>query len=75
MARVEEGEGRLPLKDKISGTSLQVQWLRFPAPSAGGLDLISDQRTRSYVLQLRIHMFQLKIPNAATKMEDAVCHS
>ena len=74
MARVE-GEGRLPPKDKVSGTSLQVQWLSLPAPSAGGLGLIPGQRTRCHTLQLRIHMLQLKIPNAAMNMGNAVCHS
>ena len=34
------------------GTSLVVQWLRLCAPSAEGLGLILDQRTRSHMLQL-----------------------
>ena len=39
-----------------------VQWLRLWAPNAGGLGLIPDQGSRSY-------MPQLKIPSAATKTQ------
>ena len=52
---------------RISGTSLVVQWLRLHAPNAGGLGSMPDQETRSFMLQLRVRMPQLKIPNAATK--------
>jgi len=41
-----------------------VQWLRPRAPSAGGPGLIPSQGTRSHMLQLRVHMPQLKIPHA-----------
>ena len=44
------------------GTSLVVQWLRCSAPNAGGLGSISAQGTRSHMLQLRVHMPQLKYP-------------
>ena len=43
-------------------TSLVVQGLRLWAPNAGGLGLISDQGTRS-------HMLQLKILNASAKTQ------
>ena len=49
--------------------SLVVQWLRLQAPHAGGRDSIPDQGTRSHVLQLRVHMPQLKIPPATTKTQ------
>ena len=35
------------------GTPLLVQWLRLHAPNAGGLGLILDQGTRSYLQQIR----------------------
>ena len=37
-----------------------VQWLRLHAPNAGGLGLIPGQGTRAHILQLRVHMLQLK---------------
>ena len=43
-------------------TSLVVQWLRLHAPNAGDLGLIPGQGTRSHVLQLGVHMLQLKTP-------------
>ena len=45
-----------------------VWWLRVHAPSAGGLGLIPGQGTRSRVLQVRVHMTQLKIPRATAKI-------
>ena len=51
----------------FSGTSLVVQWLGFHAPSTGVLGSSPDQGTRSHMLQLRVHMPQLKILRAATK--------
>ena len=36
------------------GTSLVVQWLPVPAPSAGGQGSIPGQGTRSHVTQLRL---------------------
>ena len=45
------------------GTSLVAQWLRLPAPSAGGSGSIPGQETRS-------HMPQLKILHAAAKIQD-----
>ena len=44
-------------------TFLVVQWLRLYAPNAGGPGSIPGQETRS-------HMPQLKIMQAAAKMED-----
>ena len=57
------------LKISRGGTSLVVQWLRLRAFSAGGQGSIPDQGTRSQMLQLRIHVPQLKIPHAATKTQ------
>ncbi|TEA25080.1 hypothetical protein DBR06_SOUSAS6010062, partial [Sousa chinensis] len=47
--------------------SLVVQWLRLRIPNAGGPGSIPGQGTRSHMLQLRVHMPQLRIPHAATK--------
>ena len=44
--------------------------LRLHNPDAGGSDSIPGQGTRSHMLQPRIHMPQLKMLHAATKMED-----
>ena len=46
------------------GTSLVVQWLRLCPPHAGGLGSITDQGTRSHVMQQK-----LKILPAATKTQ------
>ena len=46
-------------------TSLVVQWLRLHIPTARALSLIPDQRTRSY-------MPQLKNLHAATHKKDSV---
>ena len=48
-------------------TSLVVRWLRIQAPKAGGPGSIPSQGTRSHMWQLRVHMLQLKITQAATK--------
>ena len=50
--------------------SLVVQWLRLHAANAGGLGSIPGQGTRSHMLQLRVHMPQLKIPHAAMKTKN-----
>ena len=55
-------------KGFLSGTSLVVQWLRLLTLNAGVLGSIPGQGTRSFMLQLRVHMLQLKIPQAATKV-------
>ena len=47
-------------------TSLVVQWLRFHTPNAVVCALVSDQGTRSHVLQLRVCIPELKILHAAT---------
>ena len=43
-----------------------VQWLRSPAPNAGGPGSIPGQGTRAHMLQLRVGMLQ--------KM-DPICHN
>ena len=63
------------LKQDHLGNSEVVQWLRFCAPSTGGLGLIPGQGTRSHMLQMsflmvqlkRFHILQLR-PSAAKKM-------
>ena len=50
----DEKRDHEPLKNKHRGTFLVVQWLRLQAPNAGGLALISGQRTRSCMPQLRL---------------------
>ena len=52
------------------GLSLEVQWLRRLAPSAGDLGSNLGQGTRSLTPQLRVCALQLKILKAAMKMED-----
>ena len=44
----------------MQGLSPVVQWLRLCAPNAGGLGSIPGQGTRSHMLQLRVHVPQLK---------------
>ena len=49
-------KGLVPVKadsarEGWSGISLVVQWLKLCAPNAGGLSLITGQRTRSCMLQ------------------------
>ena len=46
-----------------------VQWPRHHAPNAGALGSIPGQGTGAYMLQLRVHMPQLKILHAATKTQ------
>ena len=60
-------------QEVILGTSLVTQWLRLRAPSAGGPGSIPGQGTRSHMLQLRVHMLQLKILHATTK-DPACCN-
>ena len=48
-----------------------VQWLRIRAPNAESLGSVPDQGTGSYMPKLRVHMLQLKIPHAATEIEDS----
>ena len=47
-----------------------VQWLRLHTLNAGALSSNPAQGTRSYMLQLRVHMPQLKISRAAMKMQE-----
>ena len=49
-------------ENNFIGTSLVVQWLRLLAPNAQGLGSIPGQGTRSHMLQLRVHLLQLKDP-------------
>ena len=55
------------LKSPLYGTSLVAQWLRFCAPSAGGLGLIPGQRIRS-------HMHATTKSLHATTKEAACCN-
>ena len=54
-------------KIKQEGTSLVVQWLRLHAPNAEGPGSTPGQGIRIHILQLRVHMLQVKILYAATK--------
>ena len=49
----------------VDWTSLVVQWLRLWAPSAGSLDSVSDQGTKTHVLQLK--------PGAAKQINKYFC--
>ena len=51
------------------GTFPVAQWLRLQASNAGGLGSTPGQGTGSRMLQLRVHMPQLKIPHAKTKTQ------
>ena len=64
--QIEEGKGFKAWKKGKLGTSLVVQWLRFHARNAGGSGLIPGQETVSHVLNLRVHMSQLR---------DLACHN
>ena len=44
-----------------------VQWLRLQAPNTGGLGLIPEHGTRSYMPQVTVTMPQIKILHTATK--------
>ena len=50
-----------------------VQWLELLILNAGGSGSIPGQGTRSHMLQPRVCMLQLKIPQTAMKIEDPVC--
>ena len=54
----------LLFKNYSEGTPLAVLWLRLHAPNAGGPGLIPHRETRSHMLQIRAHVWQLK-PSAA----------
>ena len=45
------------------------QWLRFQAPNAVSLVLILGQRTESLMSQVRVHVWQLKIPRTKTETQ------
>ena len=51
-------------KEGWEGTSLVDQWLRLCVPKAGGRGPIPGQGTRPYMLQLRVHMLQLRLSTA-----------
>ena len=53
----------------VCDTFLVVQWLRLCTPDVAGQGSIPGPGTRSYMLQLRVHVLQLKIPHAATKID------
>ena len=44
-----------------------VQWLKLQAPDAGGLGSIPGQGNRPHMLQLRVHMLQLRAGTAKQK--------
>ena len=48
-----------------------VQWLGLHVPNAAGLGLILGQGTRSHMLQLRVHMPQLKILHATSSESES----
>ena len=48
------------IKTHALGASLAVQWLRLHTPNATGPGSFPGQGTRSHMLQLRVHMPQLK---------------
>lgn len=60
------------------GTSLVIQCLRLRAPVQGGPGSIPGQRASSHMLQLSVHMLQLKdltcCPHATMKIEDPSSH-
>ena len=56
------------------GTSQVVQWLRLHVPNAGDLGSIPGKRTRSHImLQIRVHVPQLRSPHTAMKTCVCVC--
>ena len=57
------------------GTSLVVQWLRLHVTNTGDPGSIPGQKTRSHLLQMRVHVPQLKSPHTATKSCVCVCVS
>ena len=60
-------------RTSIFGTSLVVQWLRVHALNTGGPDTIPDKGIRSYTLQPRVRMLQVKISHVPKKFKDFVC--
>ena len=57
------------------GASLVVQWLRLHEPNGRGLGWISDQATRSHMLELSVCLPQLKIPRDTRKIKDPMAAS
>ena len=57
--------------------SVVVQWLRLHAPNIGSLSSNPDQGTKSYILQLKVHMPQVKkkIPHATIKIKNPACYN
>ena len=49
------------------GTSLVVQWLSLCTPNSWGLCSIPGWGARCHMLQLRVHILQLKVPYAASE--------
>ena len=58
--KVKEESEKVGLKLDIQktkiGTSLVVQWLRFCAPTLGGLGLIPGQETIPYMPQVSVYI-------------------
>ena len=64
----------VPYETKHSHT-LVVQWLRLHDPNSGDPDSTLGQGTRSYMLQLRALMPQLKTLHVTTKIKDSTCNN
>ena len=63
-------------KNNHMGTSQVVQWLRLHVPNTGDPGSIPGQRTRSHImLQVRVHVPQLRSPHTAMKSCACVCES
>ena len=54
-------------KHPIDRTSFVIQWLRLHTPSAEDLGSTPGQGNKSHMLQLRVHMAQLKLSAAKGK--------
>jgi len=56
----------IPIKDR-AGTSLVLQWLRLLSVHAWVLNSISGQGAGSHISQLKVHLPQLKVLQAASE--------
>ena len=56
----------IPIKDR-AGTSLVLQWLRLPSVHTWGLNSISGQGAGFHMSQLKVHLPQLKVVQAASE--------
>ena len=62
-------------KNLVMGTSLDVQRLRLHAPNAGSPGSIPAWETGAHVPRLSIHLWQLKILQAATKTQGSLINT